>query len=114
MESGAETTFATEKRYITYADEAETINCNALQNYLTYQYVPEPLTLTEGIYKVQPGHYFIKKKNEPIHFYRYFHPVFNPVDTDRMQMMKGIRRTLINSVDIHMKGDQPLGSFLSG
>lgn len=114
MESEAETTFATEKRYITYAGEAETINCIALQNYLTYQYVPEPLTLTEGIYKVQPGHYFTKKINEPIHFYRYFHPVFNPVDTERTQLMKGIRRTLINSVDVHMKGDQPLGSFLSG
>lgn len=114
MESEAETTFATEKKYITYTSETETINCNALQNYLTYQYVPEPLTLTAGIYKVKPGHYFIKKINEPIHFYRYFHPIFNPVDTERTQMMKGIRRSLINSVDVHMKGDQPIGSFLSG
>src|SRR5699024_2880231 len=114
MESEAETIFATEKKYITYDNEAETINCNALKNYLTYQYVPEPLTLTEGIYKVKPGHYFIKKINGPIHFYRYFHPIFNPVDTERTQMMKGIIRALINSVNVHMKGDQPIGSFLSG
>ena len=114
MENEAETVFASRKKFITYSNEQEKINKQALQNYLTYQYVPEPMTLTDGIYKVKPGHYFSKKMGEPIQFHRYFHAKFKPVRTERSQMMHKIRETLIDAVKVHMDHEQPIGSFLSG
>lgn len=114
MESEAETVFTTDKKLITYSNEIETINQKALQDYLTYQYVPEPMTLTDGIYKVKPGHYFMKKIGEPLQFHRYFHAKFKPVKTERTQMMHAIRETLVDAVNVHMDHDQPIGSFLSG
>src|SRR5690625_2835630 len=114
LENEAETVFASRKKFITYSNEKEIINQQALQDYLTYQYVPEPMTLTDGIYTVKPGHYFVKKMDEPIQFYRYFHVTFNPVITEREKMMHDIRETLIDAVNVHMDHDQPVGSFLSG
>ena len=114
MENEAETLFATRKKFITYTAEREKLNHQALQDYLTYQYVPEPMTLTDGIYTVKPGHYFAKKMDEPIQFQRYFHVSFHPVITERRQMMHHIRETLIDAVHVHMDHDRPVGSFLSG
>lgn len=114
MENEAETLFATRKKFITYTDEKEIINQQALQDYLTYQYVPEPMTLTDGIYTVKPGHYFVKKMDEPIQFQRYFHVSFHPSITARKQMMHQIRETLIDAVNVHMDHDHQVGSFLSG
>lgn len=114
MENEAETIFSTRKKFMMYDNEKETINKRALQDYLTYQYVPEPMTLTDGIYTVKPGHYFVKEMGEPVQFHRYFHATFNPVITDRGQMMQRIRETLIDTVNVHMEHDQPVGSLLSG
>ncbi|UOR10802.1 asparagine synthase (glutamine-hydrolyzing) [Halobacillus amylolyticus] len=104
--------FASEKKSL--AQAGDKVDTEALQHYLSYQYVPEPMTLTEGVHKVEPGHYFIKTPEEPLHIERYFHATFNPVLTDEKQMITRIQDSLINSVDVHMRSDVPVGSFLSG
>lgn len=53
--------FASEKKSIGYLLEKEKVDLQALQHYFSFQYVPEPFTLTEGIQKVEPGHYFTVK-----------------------------------------------------
>ncbi|MDP4550565.1 asparagine synthase (glutamine-hydrolyzing) [Alkalihalobacillus macyae] len=105
--------FASEKKSISLVEEFEKVNPAALQHYLSFQYVPEPFTMTEGIKKVEPGYYFVKKQNEPILFKRYFHATFNPITTER-NWIKSIRDVLYDSVNIHMRSDVPVGSFLSG
>src|SRR5690606_37776141 len=67
------TYFASEKKSLGVLLEEEKVNVEALHHYLSFQYVPEPMTLTEGINKVEPGHYFIQKPGEAISFQRYFH-----------------------------------------
>ncbi|UOQ95474.1 asparagine synthase (glutamine-hydrolyzing) [Halobacillus shinanisalinarum] len=104
--------FASEKKSL--AQAGDQVDTEALQHYLSYQYAPEPLTLTEGVHKVEPGHYFIKTPGEPLLIERYFHATFNPVLTDEKQMITRIQDSLINSVDVHMRSDVPVGSFLSG
>ncbi|TKD72103.1 asparagine synthase (glutamine-hydrolyzing) [Pseudalkalibacillus hwajinpoensis] len=105
--------FASEKKSITLFEEFEKVNPAALQHYLSFQYVPEPLTMTEGIKKVEPGYYFVKKHNEPLVFKRYFHATFKPITTER-NWIKSIQDVLYDSVGIHMRSDVPVGSFLSG
>lgn len=107
--------FASEKKSITLLEEYESVDPIALQHYLSFQYVPEPMTLTEGILKVEPGHYFVKKLDEPLKSERYFHATFHPVSTSSEdKLAQKIQNVLIDSVKVHMRSDVPVGSFLSG
>lgn len=106
--------FGSEKKSILLAMEDQIVNEKALQHYLTYQYVPEPYTMTEGIQKLEPGHYFIKKLGAPLEIKRYWKAAFNPVYHSEDHFLNEIRESLIESVHIHMRSDVPVGSFLSG
>ncbi|MFC7061079.1 asparagine synthase (glutamine-hydrolyzing) [Halobacillus seohaensis] len=104
--------FASEKKSLSHMNEK--VSTLALQHYLSYQFAPEPLTLTKGVHKVEPGHYFVKKLNEPLQMERYFHATFNPVLTNEDRQVKQIQDVMYDSVGIHMRSDVPVGSFLSG
>jgi asparagine synthase (glutamine-hydrolysing) len=113
-ETEEQTYFASEKKSILLALKNETLNYEALQQYLTYQFVPEPYTLTEGISKLEPGHYFIKKLGQPMKIARYWRAHFQPVQKSEDAFIKEIRDVMFDSVKIHMRSDVPVGSFLSG
>lgn len=94
--------------------DQRTFDKNALQDYMTFQFVPEPETLTKEIRMLQPGHYFIKRPGEDIQIKRYFYAQFKPVDRPEDEYVKKVRDVLIDSVKAHMRADVPVGSFLSG
>ncbi|WP_251554594.1 asparagine synthase (glutamine-hydrolyzing) [Neobacillus muris] len=114
MEDGEKTYFASEKKSILLALENDVLNYDALQHYLTYQFVPEPDTLSQGISKLEPGHYFIKKADAPMQIKQYWKAHFNPVQKSEPDFVKEIRDILFDSVEKHMRSDVPVGSFLSG
>lgn len=105
--------FASEKKSILLAING-TLDLDALQHYLSFQYVPEPDTLTKEIKKLQPGHYFIKKPGKTIRITNYWKPQFQPVNIPESKLTEEIRNVLIDSVNKHMRSDVPVGSFLSG
>ncbi|TRM13005.1 asparagine synthase (glutamine-hydrolyzing) [Lentibacillus cibarius] len=113
-ETDEETVFASEKKSISFMTENEAVNPEALQHYLSFQFVPEPMTMTTRIQKVEPGHYFIKKPAEKMTQYRYWQASFNPVLMDKQGWMKRIQDVMYDSVNVHMQSDVPVGSFLSG
>ncbi|WP_043934040.1 asparagine synthase (glutamine-hydrolyzing) [Bacillus sp. EB01] len=113
-EEGGKTYFASEKKSILLALDKKEMNYDSLQHYLTYQFVPEPETMTEGIHKLEPGHYFIKKAGKPMEIKRYWKARFSPVAKSEDDFTKEIRDILFDSVKIHMRSDVPVGSFLSG
>lgn len=104
---------ASEKKSILLATKG-TLDQNSLQHYLSFQYVPEPDTLTSEIKKLEPGHYFVKKPKKQLRIVNYWKPNFQPVNTSESQIIKEIRDVLIDSVNMHMRSDVPVGSFLSG
>jgi asparagine synthase (glutamine-hydrolysing) len=114
FEDGDRTFFASEKKSILLALENDVLNYESLQHYLTYQFVPEPNTMSEGIKKLEPGHYFTKKIGSPMEIKRYWKASFNPVHKSEDEFVKEIRDVLFESVKIHMRSDVPVGSFLSG
>ncbi|WP_028778808.1 asparagine synthase (glutamine-hydrolyzing) [Shimazuella kribbensis] len=114
MENPDRTYFASEKKSIILSIKNDIINDESLQHYLTYQYVPEPETMSDGIKKLLPGHYFTKKAGEKIVLNRYWKASFIPVKSTEDKLVKEIRDVLIDSVKIHMRSDVPVGSFLSG
>lgn len=114
FDDGEKTFFASEKKSILLALQNDVLNYDSLQYYLTYQFVPEPYTMSEGISKLEPGHYFTKKIGSEMEIKRYWKAHFHPVRKSESDFVKEIKDVLFDSVKIHMRSDVPVGSFLSG
>lgn len=114
FDDGEKTFFASEKKSILLALQNDVLNYDSLQYYLTYQFVPEPHTMSEGISKLEPGHYFTKKMGSEMEIKRYWKAHFHPVRKSESNFVKEIKDVLFDSVKIHMRSDVPVGSFLSG
>lgn len=112
-EQDSMTYFASEKKSILLAMQDE-INEKSLQYYLTYQYVPEPETMSKHIKKLQPGHYFIKKPGSKMNIQSFWKPQFQPINRSVAEVTQEIQNVLTDSVNVHMRSDVPVGSFLSG
>jgi asparagine synthase (glutamine-hydrolysing) len=113
-EEGGRFYFASEKKSILLMREQNTVNHEALQHYLTYQYVPEPSTMSNSISKLEPGHFFRKKLGHALEMEKYWQASFHPVHQSKEQLTKEIRDVLYDSVGMHMRSDVPVGAFLSG
>lgn len=86
----------------------------AIDEYLTYQYVPHPRTILRGIAKVPPGHLAVYHCGE-LTVRPYWQPDFNveenlPAEEYRQQL----RELLTSSVQMRLQSEVPLGAFLSG
>ncbi|EJR64091.1 asparagine synthase (glutamine-hydrolyzing) [Bacillus cereus VD115] len=106
--------FASEKKSIVHATQNNEIDGASLQQYFTYQYAPEPNTLTTNIQKIEPGHYFVKEVGKSMETHCYWKPTFNVSNETKEEHVQAIRDVLYDSVKIHMRSDVPVGSFLSG
>lgn len=105
--------FASEiKSLLRIPDVSRIIDREAFWNYLTFQYVPEPMTMFEGIHKLPPAHYLIARGNETI-VKRYYQLKFSPIDQPISYYVDGILEQLRESVRVHMNSDVPRGAFLS-
>lgn len=90
----------------------------ALNDYLTYQYVPHPLTILKGFSKLPPAHWGLYRNGE-WEVQRYWAPAFAkpPAQAESMtagQAREKLRSTLTEAVRLRMRSDVPLGAFLSG
>lgn len=89
-------------------------NHKALQDYMTFQFVPEPETLSSEIKALLPGTYMVKKLGQPIVIKQYVDTTFAPVNKSEDEFAKEVQDVMINSVKMHMRSDVPVGAFLSG
>lgn len=113
LEKEDKTYFASEKKSIIIAEKRE-MDTTSLHHYLSFQYTPEPDTMSENIKKLEPGHFFTQKPGQAMNIQSYWKPVFRPVPSTENQIVKDIRNVLMESVNVHMRSDVPVGSFLSG
>jgi asparagine synthase (glutamine-hydrolysing) len=87
---------------------------SGLNHFLTYLYVPAPLTIFAGIEELEPAHLLIVE-NGTIRRERYW-DLHYAVDEARpdAQSIAEFRALLDESVRLRMVADVPLGAFLSG
>jgi len=107
--------FASElKSLLETPDVPRRIDPQALDAYLTYQYVPHPLTIFEGVRKLPPGHYAVYREGR-LDVRSYWRPDFN-VEEDRPAEEYGeqLRELMTSAVELRLQSDVPLGAFLSG
>ncbi len=94
--------------------ENERHQTDALQHYLSFQYVPEPETAYPSVKRMKPGYYFTKKPGKKTEWTEYWHPMFQPVRQSSKGLERVLQDVLRESVEKHMRSDVPVGSFLSG
>ncbi len=91
-----------------------TLDPQALDEYLTYQYVPHPRTILRGIAKLPPAHYAIYRDGR-LDLHRYWQPDPNVEDNRPLEeYAERLRALLTSSVEMRLQSDVPLGAFLSG
>jgi asparagine synthase (glutamine-hydrolysing) len=89
-----------------------------LAAYLQYGYVPDPLSILDGVVKVPPGHTLTVRSGRPSLPRRYWEatPHFKPAaaPSSETQAAEDLWRKLEEAVRFHMVSDVPVGAFLSG
>jgi asparagine synthase (glutamine-hydrolysing) len=86
----------------------------ALGEYLALGYVPAPLTMFEGVEKLQPGHALVIEQDR-ISDHEYWEVRFDQTDrATEEEWAERVREKLLESVRIRLVSDVPLGAFLSG
>jgi len=107
--------FASEAKALLQAEGVPREVClPALHHFLTYQYVPHPLTMFEGIRKLPPAHYLVWRDGR-VELREYWRPRFAPVPGRRVEdCADRLRELLTESVRLRLISDVPLGAFLSG
>lgn len=103
------------KSLLSNPDVPKKLNRNALNYYFKFGFVPDPLTLLEGVLSLEPGHY-LKFENENLSVHKYFEINYNinhdfKTDAD---VTKPLLSFLKNAVSRQVISDVPVGAFLSG
>lgn len=107
--------FASElKSLLQVADVPREVNAGAIDEYLTYQYIPHPKTIFSGIQKLPPGHLAIYQ-DDKLAVRPYWEPDFNrEIASDPSEAAERLAELMTSSVEMRMRSDVPLGAFLSG
>ena len=119
--------FASElKGLLALPDVPRVVDPAALDAYLTYQYIPHPATIFQGIYKLAPGFAAVWEHGgqdltgagsfvDRFRTFRYWHPSLKEEsDLSRAEAAAELRKQLRSAVEQRMQSDVPLGAFLSG
>ena len=90
------------------------VDPRSIADFLTFQYVPSPQRIFQGVRKLPPGHRLVCDANGP-RVERYWSL---PVEPDRLdppptRRSRELRELLAEAVRIRLMSDVPLGAFLS-
>ncbi|MFP4056918.1 MAG: asparagine synthase (glutamine-hydrolyzing) [Candidatus Brocadiia bacterium] len=112
---GSRLVFASELQALLAAPDVPRELCpQALDQYLTYQYVPAPLTIYEGIRKLPPAHFLVVSA-QGTRLERYWDlPASVDEEAEPAAAAQALREKLAEAVRLRLVSDVPLGAFLSG
>jgi asparagine synthase (glutamine-hydrolysing) len=115
--SNGQLAFASEvKAFLKWPEFKRTINGQALNDYLTFLYVPAPSSIFEGVQKLPPAHMLVADcKQGRFDVQRYWTISATPDRSKSFEFYKeGLREVLAEAVKLRLRSDVPLGAFLSG
>lgn len=108
--------FASEPKALwSHPEIPKQLSLPALAAYLMLDYVPTPLCISEGIYKLEGGHYLevVEKAVRPPQ--PYWEPQLKPPTIPPFEeAVSHLDRLLSEAIKIRLVADVPLGVFLSG
>ncbi|MCP4992043.1 MAG: asparagine synthase (glutamine-hydrolyzing) [Colwellia sp.] len=107
--------FASElKSLLVLSNIPRNIREDAIYDFFAYQYIPDPKTVFENIYKLEPGH-FITVSADGLKKEEYWDISFAQTSNDSEEKLKSdLTQLTDNCTKKRMVSDVPLGAFLSG
>jgi len=91
------------------------VNSLALHHYLTLQYIPDPLTIFDGVHRLPAGHKLVVEPGGTPQVSRWWQLKFEPKwkisDREAIEQTRAILRA---AVERRLISEVPLGAFLSG
>jgi len=106
--------FASELKALLECNEIKlSIDKNAINDYLSFLYVPPPKTIFQNIFKLLPGEILIFDQNGSYDTQIYWDIEFSNNQYTEDEYTKKLRRLLEESVDLRMVSDVPVGVLLS-
>ena len=113
-DNGQQVTFASEIKSILEATGRLAMDDAALHHYLTFNYVPRPFTMFQGVHHVPPGHWMrIDRDGSRQHRWWDLADV-QPIEQSEPAWIEELNATLDDAVRIRLRADVPFGAFLSG
>jgi len=116
-ERGPKMAFASEVKALLEVPGIEaSMSLEALHQYLTFLWVPDPMTMFEGIRKLPAGHYALWQ-DRTLEVKQYWDLTFPPAEhhfeSREADLVREIRDRFCASVEQQMVSDVPIGAFLS-
>lgn len=106
--------FASEIKSLLAAGVPRRMDREALHHFLTFNYVPPPYTMFEGIRHLEPGHYLRIDRNggERVRWWSLADQ--HAESRSESEWMETFNETLDDAVRLRLRSDVPFGAFLSG
>ncbi len=109
------------KAILAFPGISRRIDPAALDAYLSFEYVPTPLSIFEGIYKLQPGHFLLLKDGQ-LTVERYWDIDLSLSESSsngsatrtEADYLSELKSVLLEAVEMEMIADVPIGVLLSG
>ena len=116
-QDGDQLLFASELKALLQAPSVpRQIDPVALGEYLTYQYIPAPHTILQGVRKLPPGHLLVANtQTGRVDTQRYWQLSYQPkLHLSEAEAAEELRTRLEEAVRLRLISDVPLGALLSG
>ncbi|MFQ5709115.1 MAG: asparagine synthase (glutamine-hydrolyzing) [bacterium] len=106
--------FASElKSILQIKDVPRNVDLQALDIFMTFEYIPAPHSILQNISKLPPGH-TLTLRDGKLHVKRYWELQFDEKQVDENELSEQLLDLLQDAVKIRLMSDVPLGAFLSG
>ncbi|MFH1379868.1 MAG: asparagine synthase (glutamine-hydrolyzing) [bacterium] len=91
------------------------LNLQSLYLYLSFKFTPSPLTLFEGIKRLEPGSYAVSRPHQPLKTIKYWNPLQKSSTHHHVESLEAsVDRLFTESVNHRLVSDVPIATFLSG
>ena len=110
---GSELYFASEVKALLEALGPASFRRDALADFLTFLWVPDPDTIFEGVFKLPPGH-CARFARGRLDIRQYWDVSFSSEQRSERDWAEALREGTRSAVRRQMVSDVPLGAFLSG
>ena len=101
------------KAVLEYQEVPRELDHEALDTFLTFEYIPAPLSILKGISKLSPGHVLVLQDGE-VSVTQYWDVRCETIDGIEEDLGQSFYELLKDAVRMRLISDVPLGAFLSG
>jgi asparagine synthase (glutamine-hydrolysing) len=105
------------KALLPFPGVSRRLNLQALADFFTYLWIPDPLTIFEGVCKLPPGHLLVSHPDGRLEISRYWCWDLFQKPTPNLKYedaLAEVRHHLEDAVQARLVSDVPLGALLSG